>query len=276
MTRRRPHLHLLSSGDGWTLEFEHAFRAFYDRLFEPAFPDPDIRESAANLKRLSDTRLFGGREPRGFIDLAMTLQGNRSAPVGGILHELFHSADAALVTYVVVAEGWRGHGIATRLIDRARQALESERLSRVPKSGLPRVGKKLCGSRDFKQAFVGLPRNVCLRGGKPLLIFAETEKDAGSNADRVRLNALGRLGFAALDCDYIQPPLQPGKHHVPLRLLVHRPAGGAIPAARVGQFLRAFYRSILGDALASDSISQGVLAAIAARETIATQPLRTA
>jgi len=239
MTRRSLPLRFLSSGEGWTLEFEHAFRAFYAQVFEPAFPDPDIRESAANLKRLSDTRLFGGREPRGFIDLAMTARGNRGTPVAGILYELFRASEAALVTYVAVTEGWRGKGVATTLLDRARRALEAERLGT----------------------------------GKPLLIFAETEMETESEDDRIRLRALGRLGFAALDCNYVQPPLAPGKHHVPLRLLVYRPAGDTVPAERVGRFLRGFYRGILGEGFAEDRISQEVLVAIAARESIAVQPL---
>jgi GNAT superfamily N-acetyltransferase len=271
MTRRRPSLDILTSADGWTLAFEHAFRAFHDKVYVRAFPDADIRDSAANIRRVSDTRLFGAREPRGFVDLAMARPGALSrkvdpgvlkesattresraffrpgrggkcfgTPAGGIVYDLFRSSDAALISYIAVAEGWRGKGVASLLMDGARQTLEAERLA----------------------------------AGRPLMVFAETEKHTESDDDRTRLNALGRLGFAALDCDYVQPPLGPGKQHVPLTLLVHRPAGETVPAPRVERFLRGFYRSLLGDGLASDAVSQGVLAAIAARDVIAVKPLR--
>jgi hypothetical protein len=72
----------------------------------------------------------------------------------------------------------------------------------------------------------------------------------------------------------VQPPLGPDKHHVPLRLLVHRsPADGIVPAARIESFLRTFYRSLVGDALREDAILQEVLAPLSARETIAVRPL---
>jgi GNAT superfamily N-acetyltransferase len=232
-------LRFRSSAGGWTPEFEHAFRAFYADVYEPAFPDPDIRDSAANLKRAADPDLASEDQPRGFIDLAMAARDGREVVAGGIVYELFSSAGAALVSYVVAAEGWRGKGIARSLLNHARQTLKAE------------------GGGD-----------------EALLIFAETEPDTGTEEDRIRLRALGRLGFAVLDCDYVQPPLGPGKHHVPLTLLLHRPQADSVPAARVEGFLRTFYRSMVGDALPEDAILQQVLAPLTARQTIAVRPLQ--
>lgn len=239
----RPRLRFLSSADGWSPEFDVHFRAFYDRIFQPAFPDPDLREPAARLKQLSDPRQFGGREPWGFIELALAPHGNLEAPAGGILFEWFRACDAALITYIAVDKRHRRHGVAGALFDRALEALRVQQAGRA----------------------------------QPLLIFAETEMAVEDEGDLVRLRALGRLGFGALDFPYVQPPLSPGKRHVEkLTLLVHGGGRGpltSIPAARLAHFLRVFYRSILGDMLVKDERLMNVLAGIKARNGIAVTPL---
>ena len=44
----------------------------------------------------------------------------------------------------------------------AQGSFPAQRLSRVPKSGLPGFEKNSAKTKEFKQAFVGQPRNVCL------------------------------------------------------------------------------------------------------------------
>jgi GNAT superfamily N-acetyltransferase len=243
MTRPFPQPRFLSSADGWSHTFDLHFRSFYARIFQPAFPDPDLREPVHRLKQLSDPRLFGAREPWGFVTLALAQRGNAEIPAGGILFELFRACDAALVTYISVDERHRRQGIAAALLDEARAEL--------------RVARRPCS--------------------RPLLIFAETEPAFGEECDIARLRSLGRLGFGALDFRYVQPPLAPGKHHVEgLTLLVHRGAGTsltAISADRLAHFLQIFYRSILGEALDRDGRLLDVIAEVQKRNSIAVTPL---
>jgi GNAT superfamily N-acetyltransferase len=243
MTRPRPHLRFLSSAYGWSHEFDRSFRTFHDRIFMPAFPDPDLREPARRLKQLSDPRHFGSREPWGFIQLALAPRGALEVPVGGILFELFRACDAALVTYIAVEKRHRRHGVARTLFDGMLEELHGQHRARA----------------------------------NPLLIFAETEMMVENEGDAARLRALHRLGFGALDFRYVQPPLSPQKQHVEGLTLLVRGAGSvpfsAVPAARLAHFLRIFYRSILGDTLVNDERLMKVLAEVEARNMIAVTPL---
>jgi GNAT superfamily N-acetyltransferase len=242
MTALRLPLRCLSSTEGWTEEFDRHFRGFHDRVYCPAFPDPDIRDTAANLKRVADIRHFGAQEPWGFIDFALAPHGNREIAVGGIFYELYRASDAALVSYIAVAESHRRRGVAGMLFRLAGEQLRAQR-----------------------------------RGGRPLLIFAETEMEEHGRKANARLAALARLGFALLDFDYVQPPLGPGKNHVrSLDLLVYRAPGDVsaqVPAERIAHFLTVFYRTLMGQALAGDAILQQVLADLARRDTVAVEPL---
>jgi GNAT superfamily N-acetyltransferase len=244
MRVRLPKYRIISSKDGWTPGFDARFRAFYDTIFIKAFPDPDMRESPARVRRLSDPRAFGQAEPWGYVNLAIVPWERGWRPAGGILFEWYRNGEAALLTYIVVAPDFRGRGLGRVLLKSALSRLTQEtRL--VPGASLP--------------------------------LFAETEMhDDEGGPPPARLGTLQSLGFRALDFDYVQPPLDASKAHVTcLKLLAYQPAPAPqpLPAPRVAAFLGAFYRALLGARFDHDAPCQAVLSALSDRKDIAAFPL---
>lgn len=243
-----PH-RLLCSADGWTPEFEAFFGRFYRDVFARSFPDPDLRETAGRMRRLSDPRGFGSQDPWGYINLLLIHDGKRWFPVGGVSYEWYRSGDAALLTYITVARPYRKRGMGRRL---------------------------------FESALARLARETRLAPGKTLPVFAETETlpHAAPGHEVKEANAryatLRKLGFRILDFPYVQPPLSAGKEHVTeLRLLTYQPTlqPEPVPAAQVSRFLAAFYGALMGDALAQDEPCQAVLENLGSTKTIAALPL---
>ncbi len=246
---RLPPYRLLRSADGWTPEFEAQFRHFYRSILAKAFPDADLRESAARMRRLADPLAFGGHDPWGYITLMLIHDGRAWKPSGGILYEWYRGGGAVLVTYVVVSPAFRRRGMAQVL---------------------------------FGSALQHLARTTRLVPGISLPIFAETETlprhatRAETKEAEARFAMLRRLGFRLLDFPYVQPPLSPGKQHVRhLRLLAYQPSALPVPmpAAAVETFLSVFYRALIGDALTRDADCQAVLRALRGMKTIAALPL---
>jgi GNAT superfamily N-acetyltransferase len=247
-----PNITILSSGDGFDEHFLTCFKRFYDDLYVKVFPDPNLRETLDSLLSYNDPRRFGAAEPHGFIKLAVDAGADGAErPVGGALYEVYHSCRSVLLSYILVDQVFRSSGIGTRLFD---TIIETLRMSEAtdPSRGV--------------------------------LVLAETEivadgvEASEAQLTRRRLSFLEKIGFAGLDCDYVQPPLDPGGARVDnLQMLVWQGSSaiesGFVPAERIAAFLETFYHAIVGERLSQDRFLLEIVARVRSRGTLALTPV---
>lgn len=239
-----------SSAFGLNQDFLRILKRFFDEIYVPAFPNPDIRESFESLLRYNDPEHFGDSEPHGFIILAVAEGPSGPTPVGGALYEVYHSCRAALLTYIVVHLDKHSQGLGTALFNEVL-------------NGLGRLD-------DF--------------GEHGPLLFAETKlrnDDSDSSAaelTRKRISFLSKLGFLGLDFNYLMPPLSPELNYISdLQLLIFKkclqPDATAMPVEHVAAFLQAFYAAIVGDRLPRDKRLQDSLAQLRRLRAVGLTPV---
>jgi GNAT superfamily N-acetyltransferase len=192
-------------------------RRFHDEVYAPELPDPDERESLANIGQYLELKATGWYGANGYHVLVVESAGQ---VVGGAIADYLADPNAGVVEFLVVAPARRGTGLGRRLLDRieALIALDARRArGRGP---------------DWIVAEINDPFRVDLA--------------ADSLDPFLRARIWGRWGYRKLDFPYVQPALSDAQRPVRHLLLAAKPLTDeypdAVPAARVVETLRAYLR----------------------------------
>lgn len=210
-------------------------------VYEPAFPDPDLREDTDYWLRLL-AEDPGPPQPR--LDLILAL-GADEAILGGVTIEHYRTADCGLLTYIAVAPDGRDRGLGKALVAEARRRLAEW------------AGKDV-----------------------PLLAETEIYDEAEDEHERdevvLRQNRLARLGARLVDFDYVMPPLSAGQKPRRLHLMqFDKPEPGGpltIGAARVLALMEEL-AAALGADLVAHPETAAMVAALRGDESLAIVPL---
>lgn len=151
---------------------------FYADLYVPEFPDPDERESLANIERYLELKAEGWYGTNNYhIGLIL----DHGAPVAGVIMDYLAAANVGVLEFVVVGVSRRNEGLATHVLNWAEEVLEAD-AQRAQGTAL-----------DWIVAEINDPYRP------------------GAIADNVdpftRLAVWSSRGFAKLDFPYIQPAL---------------------------------------------------------------------
>ncbi len=190
---------------------------FYTELYAPEFPDPDERESLANMARYLELKAAGWYGPNNY-HIALMMDGD--VPVGGVIADYLAEPNAGVLEFVVVAKSHRRAGAGTRVMDWAATALaaDAERGRGMP--------------LDWIVAEVNDPF-------RPAPVQDNVEPFA-------RLAVWSMWGFAKLDFPYVQPALsanqKPVGHLLLAAKILRREFRDAVPAALVEAMVREYMR----------------------------------
>ena len=95
------------------------FRAFYDDIYAPAFPNPDESET---FESFCDMIVAGGADSP-YVQALLFYQADE--PLGGVIFDYFAGIRALTVEFIVVAEEHRGRGVASAILDYAIEYVRS-------------------------------------------------------------------------------------------------------------------------------------------------------
>ncbi|MFE3029382.1 GNAT family N-acetyltransferase [Nocardia tengchongensis] len=173
-------------------------RRFYAECYEAAFPDPDERESLANMESYLALKEKGWYGPNNYH---IVIASKGDGIVGGSVCDYLAEPNAGVIEYLLVQPGFRGSGLG---------------------SGLLAMIEDLCRA-DAAQV-----------GGRELdWLVAETE-DPFRNAvptegfdPFTRARVMDSLGFRILDFDYVQPALSAEQEPADNLLLIARAVASA-------------------------------------------------
>ena len=184
-------------------------RHFYDNIYVAEFPDPNERESYANI--VTYLRAAGSRESGYHVVLAIA----GGSPAGCTITDYFASSNTGVIEFLVVAPEMRGRGIGSQLLRDAEERL----------------------SADAEQ-----------RGHTLAFIAAEINDpfESACTPDNVdpfeRARWWGRRGYEKLGFPYVQPALSPQQQPARNLMLAAKLFSGkpsnAVPAAAVDGFVR--------------------------------------
>ena len=170
---------------------------FYRDVYLPEFPDPDERESLANMIHYLELKGQGWYGANNY-HIVLMLECDR--PVAGTVCDYLASADSGVIEFLAVAPDRRRHGLGKRLLHWIESTLLAD-----------------AGSRTTRAL-------SC--------IVAEMHDPRLPDAHHASLDPLARAriwskwGYRKLDFDYVQPPLsatqQAARH---LMLLAKIPNG---------------------------------------------------
>jgi GNAT superfamily N-acetyltransferase len=189
--------------------------AFYRDLYVAEFPDPDERESLANIERYLDLKDRGWYGANNY-HVALLLEDGR--PVGGSVSDYLAEANAGVIEFLVVERSRRGRGVGRRLLEWTEQRLAADARERT--------------GRDLD------------------LVVAEMndpfKSPPGDSLDPfLRLRVWDAWGYAKLDFPYVQPALsseQKPVAHLLLAIKRLRPLGAAVPAPAVRHVVHEYLR----------------------------------
>ncbi len=217
---------------------------FATEVYTPAFPRREHREDPEVWRELLRAP---APPPRQLVNLIIARNKVDNAIVGGVVFEYYRGSHCGLVTYLVVAEKSRSHGLGHLLNQAALERLAKE---------------------------------ASLRGDPPPPVFAETEdpallKDEHERAVE-RLAILRRLGYRTCDLPYLQPSLE-GRDPPPRELQLCAAertldAGSRLAGARLARFLTEFYASLSGTSPASVTALTAMLDWIAKHDPVVFHP----
>ncbi|MVU77531.1 GNAT family N-acetyltransferase [Nocardia sp. ET3-3] len=172
-------------------------RRFYRECYEVAFPDPDERESLANMESYLKLKEQGWYGANNYHIVIASLGGGI---VGGSVCDYLAEPNAGVIEYLLVQPGLRESGLGSRLL------AAIERLCRTDAALLER--------RELDW------------------LVAETE-DPYRNAvpaegfdTFVRARIMAGLGFRIMDFRYVQPALSDQQEPAENLLLIARPVAG--------------------------------------------------
>ncbi len=189
---------------------------FYADVYEREFPDPDERESLANIEAYLELKENGwyGRN-----NYHVVVAYRNDEIVGGCILDYLAEPNAGMIEFLFTVPAVRGGGIGHALLT------EAERLAAVDAR---RVGQALQWmAAEMNDPFV--PAKV---------------RDDMDAFQRARI--WGHWGFGALDCPYVQPALSDEQRPAEGLMLIAKPLDPVlregIPAAQVrslvGEYLR--------------------------------------
>jgi len=222
-------------------EREALIHSYRERVYEPAFPDPSIREDPQYWLDLLGAAQYPP-SPQPLIEVVLLTSADGGV-VAGVTLEYYRAAGCGLLTYISVDPALREQGLGRRLVAAARGTLDA-------------------------MAAPGTP------------MFAETERleDAGDEAEShetiLRQARLSRLGARLVDFDYVMPPLRPDSAPHRLHLMVFDPERslGSVPAAQVAALMREL-AAALGANLSADRDTEAMMAMLDAAERLPVVPL---
>jgi GNAT superfamily N-acetyltransferase len=180
-------------------------RAFYERLYVPAFPDADERESLANIERYLELRSRGWYGANNYR-VRVLLDG--AEPVGGAIADYLAGPNVGVIEFLVVAPGLRGRDVGRRLFEDVEAALAADARA----AGAPGLRAVVAEMNDpFRWSLA---------------------HDSMDPFDRLLI--WSRWGFSKLDFPYVQPALSTHQRPVPSMLLAWKPLGEAAGAVAAG------------------------------------------
>lgn len=103
---------------------------FYRGLYVSEFPDPDERESLANMKRYLQLKAQGWYGGNNYHIVLVELDG---CPVGGCVFDYLAGPSAGILEFLFIGAAWRGLGLGRALLDEATRLLKHDAASRTGK-----------------------------------------------------------------------------------------------------------------------------------------------
>ena len=190
---------------------------FYTELYAPEFPDPDERESLANIERYLELKAAGWYGPNNYhIGLVM----EDEAPVAGIILDYLAEPNAGVLEFVVVARSHRRAGVGTRVMAWAEGTLAAD------------AQRARAMALDWIVAEINDPF-------RPATVRDNVDTFA-------RLAVWSVWDFAKLDFPYVQPALSADQHpvgHLLLAAKILRPDfRDAVPAGVVESVVHEYLR----------------------------------
>lgn len=178
-----------------------ALERFYHERYVAEFPDPDERESLANMRNYLALKAAGWYGPNNYHIVVAEVDGEA---VGGVVFDYLAASNAGVIEFLFVADSVRGSGLGRALLEAAIATLRED--ARV------RRGRRLA-------AVVAEMNDPFHRPSTP------------DNLDPfLRAAIWGRWGFHALGFPYVQPALSAGQQKVEGLLLIVRPLLRVAPA----------------------------------------------
>lgn len=192
-------------------------RRFYDEVYTAEFPDPDERESLANIERYLELKQAGWYGDNAYHVVVVECG---EGIAGGAIADYLADPNAGAIEFLVVSPAWRGHGLGRRLLDHTEASIAAD----ARRAGRPQA--------DWIVAEINDPFRIDL---------------AADNLDPfVRARIWGEWGYRKLDFPYVQPALSEDQQPVHHLLLAVKPLTGdyqdRLPSAGVLDTLREYMR----------------------------------
>lgn len=191
--------------------------AFYQSLCVPEFPDPDERESLANMERYLELKASGWYGANNYHILLFF--DDTGAFLAGSVSDYLADPNAGVLEFMVVDPRWRHRGIGQQVLEQTERTLLADARH---------------ASRDPLACIVGELNDPC----KPA-----TETD--SIDPFLRLEIWQRWGYGRLDFPYVQPALSPNQRPVRCLLLAAKtfpPESRHLPPETVKRILHEYMR----------------------------------
>jgi GNAT superfamily N-acetyltransferase len=190
---------------------------FYDNLYVAGFPDPNERESLANMKRYLQLRREGWYGPNHY-HIMLALDGDRT--VAASVSDYLATPNCGVIEFLLVEEAMRGHGIGRMLHDATVEALGAD-ARRTDRNGLDGVVIEL--NDPFRVA---------------------PQDDNHDPFERALI--WNSWGYGRLCFPYVQPALSDEQAPVTCLLLAMKPIAPALqreaPSSLVGEVLEGYLR----------------------------------
>jgi GNAT superfamily N-acetyltransferase len=190
---------------------------FYDGLYVAGFPDPNERESLANMQRYLQLRREGWYGPNNYRIL-LALDGDRT--VAASVSDYLAQPNCGVIEFLLVDESVRGTGVG-KLVHSATVATLDADARRIGRSAID---------------------GVVIELNDPFLVAPEND-----NYDPFeRALIWDRWGYGRLCFPYVQPALSDAQEPVNCLLLAMKPISprlqGQVPAATVCDVLEGYLR----------------------------------
>lgn len=223
---------------------------FYETLYVGEFPDPDERESLANMID------YLGRRARGWYGRnnyhVLLAAGADGRPVGASIVDYLAEPNVGVIEFLLVAPEARRFGVGRQVLARTEQLLAED---------------------------------ACRPDGEPLAaIVAEMNDPLAPSGVRDNLDPAtralvwARWGYAGLDFPYVQPALSAEQVSVTNLIVIAKPLrpdwAAGLPATTVGLVVREYLRWAMRiDQPDTCADYRRMAEHLAARDTVATLPL---
>jgi len=227
-----------------------ALAAFYADIYEQEFPDPDERESLANIMD------YLQRKSRGWYGLNnyhVLIAESEDGVVGGCLLDYLERPNAGVIEFLFTSAGARGSGLGGRLFEHAEQLLQAD-AQRAGRAAISWIAAEM----NDPYAIPSVPDNL-----DPFL----------------RARIWDGWGFGALDFPYVQPALSAEGRPVESLLMIAKlfepEWRKGVAAKRVDLLVAEYLRWAMRIETPSENADYRAMAAwLAPRETVAWDRLK--